>query len=499
MKYFDADLHAGGLKIYRPSLLTRAIDEREADIDHASNALDGKSTKEVGNQMSISIKFMKEFRLRSAGFISTLEDARAVVVATLLLVVAVAWAGPRRCTATSSWTGVRAVLALLILLEHTGRQPIACGGSFFLLSGCILAHASAGKVNSLRDYVQFQLRRLIRIFPAFWVLMCVRVFKWPELVSTPSAFVGAFFAFQSWGYQTHNYLWFVSDIVAAYLAMPLLESAFVKLGTRERLSATFSVAACCYTLQLIAAAYVLYSSPVEGSSPTIYVRSVAGFPVAFYVFPIMRLPQFGLGMLVAHGLQALRSGAEMLQGTEAGGHGPATLLETPQGNSCSSDRPFSVGSTQKAPKLVTNVPSSCEVLLARASDVVACLMLAAILASKAASLYSYPADAFAEVANRLNLGSPLFALFLFSLAGSGSAASVTKFTLTLRPVLVIGEWSYGFYLWHPMVASYLGSWSLHSKNVCSSQLLFLTYVYSAFLSFLSFYVVEEPARRIARF
>jgi len=200
-------------------------------------------------------------------------------------------------------TGLRFLAALYVMLFHFGAaftsrihlpRPVTAfleyGNLgvclFFLLSGFILLYTYAGNLQSPRDHYRFFVARFCRIYPVYLLaagaecLVNQRLPRGSEL--------SYFTLLQSWtpASSPHGYLWItqawtLSVEVFFYGCFPVLLPLVMRITKR----------AVLWTLVISIALFIgLLELPLQHAG--------MGSPVAWVFLPLLRIPEFCLGMLM---------------------------------------------------------------------------------------------------------------------------------------------------------------------------------------------------------
>jgi len=175
--------------------------------------------------------------------------------------------------------------AVTVFLEH-GNLGVSL---FFLLSGFILFYTYAGNLQTGRDLYRFFVARFCRIYPVY---LLAAVLEAIALQRLPRGHDLAYFTLlQSWtpaaspgGYAWIMQSWSLSVEIFFYCCFPLLLPFVVRLKSPKVIWPVIIVIA------LIAGYFQL---PVQHSGMT-----VPNNPVDPIFLPLLRLPEFILGMLV---------------------------------------------------------------------------------------------------------------------------------------------------------------------------------------------------------
>lgn len=399
------------------------------------------------------------------------------VVLAILVVGCAGWFAKKPVTTrrTESWTGFRAFLAIMIYLEHLGFHSVRGGGPFLLLSGAVMG-LEKRDVTTFSGYLGFVVRRLVRIYPAYW--LCLVLTKQytvsslsPEelikaVIHVPQDDPETFLGLQSWpgsNLEFASHFWFVSTIIALYLMFPLVNAGLVWLGTKKDAKRCAFVLCFCYlcdiTLftydQLSPREHVDTTAPCSQQLHGEMVHSIFGVPIDIYRDPFARLPEFVTGILIAHMLQALSSTTQPGQAND----------------SCS---------------------EWSGIWLARTTDAAAIGIVVLMLVQK-----RFDSELLVSALG-LGLFSPLFALLLFGLAFS-TVPSYARKLLTLPFILELGKWSYGIYIWHPYVLISFScpfTTDYQGDETCYTSTLFAVFAYAIIAAATSFKFIEEPVCKL---
>jgi len=186
------------------------------------------------------------------------------------------------------------------------------------------------------------------------------------------------------------------------------------------------------------------------------VHSIFGVPIDIYRDPFARLPEFVIGILIAHMLQALSTTTQPRQSDD---------------DSCS---------------------EWSGIWLARATDAAAIGIVVLMLVQK-----RFDSELLVSALG-LGLFSPLFALLLFGLAFS-TVSSYARKLLTLPFILELGKWSYGIYIWHPYVLISFScpfTTDYQGDETCYTSTLFAVFAYAIIAAATSFKFIEEPVSKL---
>ena len=195
--------------------------------------------------------------------------------------------------------GWRAVFALIIVLFHVGvagLEEMTCAGVcfFFMVSGFLLRLKYPFNELDRGSYTRFAWRHALKLYPLHWlalVLLLVAMVLVGRLVIRPGVLALDVALLQSWSlhhsvYFSYNpFAWFLSTLLFCYLCYPLLARWFSPLKWRVK--------------SIIVLALILIEAVVLAGAD-FYVKT------AIYVFPIARLIDFVLGMMLADGVGEIK-------------------------------------------------------------------------------------------------------------------------------------------------------------------------------------------------
>jgi peptidoglycan/LPS O-acetylase OafA/YrhL len=350
---------------------------------------------------------------------------------------------------TAALGGVRAILALWVTLEHSGLCNMAGAGSAFLvLSGCTVTASrmkdglvkDKDRIITISDYLKFVFVRLTRILPLYWFAVATKsvlydsssnplgscyqmvrnIFLLPVEHPKEMLLVGP------------EVFWFVQVVTVMYLLMPLFERILLGPDLHQpaptcRLLAWAGIATAVKFVE-----YGLWVHKlVDPESTAVGQWTVGG--VDMKRNPIVRIPDFILGMLVPH-LVWKRNGRkeETTNSTHQGGEAQEVLKNT------------------EARTLVGAGPY--------VTDTAFLLMMIYVLLG--------PQNIFCWGAAVLGAQSPLIAAFLWGLCFGPRPSPMSNF-LSNPTILWIGECGYGVYLYQDVLL-HLGL-SLQRWDPCSQS------------------------------
>jgi peptidoglycan/LPS O-acetylase OafA/YrhL len=369
-------------------------------------------------------------------------------------------AGARRHASFPCIDGIRALAAFGVVLCHTAQYSSANTSVFgpylmelrsgvqvfFVLSGFLLylpfavAHVERGTEPAAGSYFR---RRLLRIYPAYWVALTIAVFVLD--VATLSTLRSAIFNYALLQtYDAGNSLfgqglfiaWTLVVEITFYCVLPLYAVAMRRIGTRSPVRAEVGGGVMLVAIGIASAGWTAYGHP----------------PTFVYVLPTNLAP-FALGILLASATAAARNNEALRRRLDRLGRSPAawwTLAAfawsaTVWWAGMESVLPF--GSTQTGNQL------------------------------------------FTESVLRTVIGIAIVVPAVFGNQERGTIRGV----LRLRPVVYLGLVSYGIYLWHVPLITWLERQTAHVPP--DTNFFALTVAVSVLVVIVataSWYVVERP-------
>ncbi|MFE4513121.1 acyltransferase family protein [Kitasatospora sp. NPDC056783] len=230
-------------------------------------------------------------------------------------------AGPGSAARLPSLTGMRFLAAFLVFLFHlsmldaystpeAGHGPFAAalknGGwagvtFFFVLSGFVLTWSARDKDNA----PAFWGRRLAKIYPNHVVAFVLALVLYASASATLDRAVPNFFLLQAWiprddvFFSINNPSWSISCELVFYLLFPVLHRLISRIGARRLWWWAAGVAAAIALLPVVAQLVPAGDAfgPNHAKSP-LYGHSVNQMWFV-YIFPITRVLDFALGILMA--------------------------------------------------------------------------------------------------------------------------------------------------------------------------------------------------------
>lgn len=340
------------------------------------------------------------------------------LIARVVASTAVEWedtpadeARARRAAEIASLTGLRGFAALMVVLIHTSvlteyswlGVPEYGPVSLFVLSGFLLYRPWArwGMRRAPRpSVIHFARRRLLRIFPAYLVVLAIVSVVYPD--DRPRDAAGWWQAATlTWIYTTQDDLrtslfqtWSLGTELSWYVALPLLGGATALVARRVAPRTGFKVTA----------ALILLSVPISFA----YRRWVEVEDLESYLTYSFWLPAFLFcfagGAMVAHLVEGERAELVTLQRIRRFCADPWAL-----------------------PVLTVAV--------------------AALATSSVAGPNGFAAVTYVEHQVRVLCATAVALLLLVAAVLSPSTAPLNRI-LSTRVATAIGRWSYGIYLWH---------------------------------------------------
>src|SRR5215472_18422216 len=208
-------------------------------------------------------------------------------------------------------TGVRGVAAMIIVLYHFSTVHLYSGGVreyfevphgylpvdlFFMLSGFVMAlvYKDAFVIAPFRNYLEFWIKRVARLYPAYLVIGVLYLLKIALGLAgeslnqfSPFDILGNIFMLTGWGLHIHPVIgvsWAASAEMGSYVLTPVLV-AFVVRG-----NIAFGVIGFALSLAaigVIAASGLGESGPLDVTSGDSFyplLRAIAGFAIGQAIF-----------------------------------------------------------------------------------------------------------------------------------------------------------------------------------------------------------------------
>lgn len=222
-----------------------------------------------------------------------------------------------------SLTGVRGIAAVLIVLYHFGNVPLLGPGTapyyrvphgylavdlFFMLSGFVMAYIyrDAFRTDGVRHFWDFMVKRVARLYPAYWVIATFYLLKLAlgldrDSLSSFDAYdaVGNVLMLTGWGLHVYPLIgvsWAASSELGSYLLLPVL---LVLMFQRGRVVSVLATVAALAAVGLIAMSGLGSAGPLDvtnGNSFLPLLRAIAGFALGLAIFRFSHLLD-GLSML----------------------------------------------------------------------------------------------------------------------------------------------------------------------------------------------------------
>lgn len=230
-----------------------------------------------------------------------------------------------------SLTGLRFIAALLVFFFHvtlsnspvppnTAVNPFANEGLasflemlfskagylgvsfFFVLSGFVITWSATPGEGAL----PFYRRRLLKIFPNHLVMFALAMVLFAGALTRPGAWIPNIFLLHSMFPQGDVYVsvnppsWTLCSELLFYLSFPLLIRPIRRIAANRLWLWTGAMVVCMVLVQVVTQ-YVISDSPKSPITPISVTQFWFG-----YIFPVPRLFEFIVGMLVARAVMAGR-------------------------------------------------------------------------------------------------------------------------------------------------------------------------------------------------
>jgi peptidoglycan/LPS O-acetylase OafA/YrhL len=228
-------------------------------------------------------------------------------------------------------TGVRGVAAVAIVIYHFGDVHLYDGGTldyfgiphgylmvemFFMLSGYVIGYNYRDSFNSgsLRYYATFMLKRVARLYPAFYAIGLLYIAKIAlgftnDTLAQFSGWdiVGNLLMVNGWGLHVNPLIgvsWASSAEMGSYLLLPILMGATLRRGPWVCGLAVVAACLAVYAIGLSGRGAAGRLDVVNGDTLYPLLRAVAGFTIGLALFRVAgRLDRLGPaaqdGLLVA--------------------------------------------------------------------------------------------------------------------------------------------------------------------------------------------------------
>jgi peptidoglycan/LPS O-acetylase OafA/YrhL len=228
-------------------------------------------------------------------------------------------------------TGVRGVAAAIIVVYHFGDVQLYGGGNlayfriphgyllvdmFFMLSGYVIAltYRDAFDSGGLKNYVTFLLKRVARLYPAFYAIGLLYIAKIAAGLSgsdtlgmfSPYDIVGNLLMMNGWGFYIHPLIgvsWAASAEMGSYVVAPLLIWATIRRGPLVCGLAVLAALLAIYAVSISGRGSGGPLDVVNGNSFYPLLRAVAGFTLGIAIFrfagELDRLPMTAQDVLLA--------------------------------------------------------------------------------------------------------------------------------------------------------------------------------------------------------
>ena len=144
---------------------------------------------------------------------------------------------------------IRIISIILIVFSHIIRFDdqilnlliislgIIGNGAFFFISGYLI-HLNNQKIESITDIISFYRKRVLRIFPLYWIALIVSIIVFTNYNYTPLFVAGHFLGIQMIIYPKFiatniSPFWFIGMLLIYYLIYPIL--IFLKANTPKKM------------------------------------------------------------------------------------------------------------------------------------------------------------------------------------------------------------------------------------------------------------------------
>jgi peptidoglycan/LPS O-acetylase OafA/YrhL len=208
-------------------------------------------------------------------------------------------------------TGVRGVAAAIIVVYHFGDVQLSTGGTaayfripfgylivdlFFMLSGFVMAltYRDAFEHLTLPKFATFLLKRVARLYPAYFVIGLVYLAKIAaglsgEKLGMYSAWdwVGNLLMMTGWGlyiFPVIGVAWAASAEMGSYLLLPILMAFTLRKSTATCAIAVLAALLAIYAVSISGRGNSGPIDVVNGNSFYPLLRAVAGFTLGLAVF-----------------------------------------------------------------------------------------------------------------------------------------------------------------------------------------------------------------------
>lgn len=215
--------------------------------------------------------------------------------------------GSRQRRPIPALTGVRFVAAFYVVAFHSlpwlqqrfalppvirtflGNGYLAVS-LFFILSGFILTYTYEGQIKGLSNRIKFWEARFARIYPVYFLSLMLAL--WFERGLSTKAKIAVLMMVQAWNPRAPELMgawnypaWSLSVEVFFYLCFPFILPLMSRLSRRGLF----------WSIVILAMASVFLHSPIQGLG----VLDRNSIVASYVPLPILRLPEFVLGMTVA--------------------------------------------------------------------------------------------------------------------------------------------------------------------------------------------------------
>ena len=122
------------------------------------------------------------------------------------------------------YAGLRTFAISMVIACHVGFLAPSSGGIgnkiFFTLSG-FLAYFSLLNIDNIRGIIPYWWRKIIRIIPAFYILIILVAIAFPQCISAMNFTTENSLILNMFFVKSYAHLWFLQQIMLMYLVSPL--------------------------------------------------------------------------------------------------------------------------------------------------------------------------------------------------------------------------------------------------------------------------------------
>ena len=196
----------------------------------------------------------------------------------------------------NGWRGIFALIIVLFHVSVSGMEELTWAGVtfFFMASGFLLRLKYPFAQLSRGEYSRFAWRHALKLYPLHWLALALLLLALAivgKLVIRPGVLALDVALLQSWSmhlsvYFSYNpFAWFLSTLLFCYLCYPLLARWFSPMRLRVKVV----ILIILVIIDMVALGFTDF-----------YGKN------AMYVFPLVRLLDFMIGMTLADALERIR-------------------------------------------------------------------------------------------------------------------------------------------------------------------------------------------------